>query len=198
MTRLDSELEELANRIRGISTRAQAALFWACSAALTDGFLAWSDRRGGGSESLLRAGQSAAYNFAAFGFEPPDAATLLSEMEAGTPAGDSPDEFSSSTAQDCWICADVGIRVWVIRAYDAAPAVEYALEPILGAVSEDLFGFTQVGSGPDEEGQIERLLQDSRVASAFEFMRWAIGFVGSEPDEEALRELRLRSAVLSP
>jgi hypothetical protein len=198
MTQLDIVLTELAGRIRQLSQRAQAALFWACSDALTPEFLAWANHTGAGTEGLLRAGQAAAYNYAAWGAKPAEPAQLLAALEAGTPFGESPDDFPSTRAQDCWICADIAVRVWAVGEYDAAPAIEYALEPMLGAVTEELFGVTQVGSGPDEERQVAVVLQDARIVRAITFVRWATDFLSVEPSEEALSALRARSEALLP
>jgi hypothetical protein len=198
MTRLDTELAELSQRIRSMSDRAKAALFWACSDALSEEFSAWAEHTGAGTEPLLRRGQSAAYDFAAHGTRPAGASQLLSDLEAGTPPGESPDEVSSTSAQDCWICADVGVRVFVERDYDAGPAIEYALEPLLGRVSEELFGVTQLGSGPDEEDKLETLLRHPRIEGAFAFVRWATEFLGSEPDEQSLNTVRSRAVAIAP
>ena len=198
MTRLDTELAELSQRIRSMSDRAIAALFWACFDALSEEFSAWADHTGASTEPLLRRGQSAAYDFAAHGTQPAEASRLLAELEAGTPPVESPDEVSSTSAQDCWICADVGVRVFVERDYDAGPAIEYALEPILGSVTEELFGVTQLGSGPDEDEKVETLLRHPRVEQAFAFVRWATEFLGSEPDEQSLDTLRSRAPAIAP
>jgi len=198
MTRLDSVLADLAVRIRGMSIRGQAALFWACSEALVDAFLEWADRTGSDTAQVLRSGQLATYGFVTLGVESTDAIELLSEFEEKAPFGESIDMIPSTTAQDCWICADVGIRVWVSESYDPGPAIEFALEPILGTVTEELFGFTQVGSGPSEEMQIEAVLQDERIVRVLDFMNWATNRLGVEPDDEALAELRERGRVLLP
>lgn len=198
MTRLDTELAELSQRIRSMSDRATAGLFWACSDALSDEFSAWADHTGASTEPTLRAGQSAAYGFAAHGTQPAQASRLLAELEGATPPGESPDEVSSTAAQDCWICADVGVRVFVRGDYDAGPAIEYALEPLLGRVSEELFGVTQLGSGPDEEEKVETLLRHPRIEGAFAFVRWATEFLGSEPDEQSLNTVRSRAVAIAP
>jgi hypothetical protein len=125
---------------------------------------------------------------------------LLASLEAAMPAGDSPDEVSATSAQDCWICADIGIRVLVDKGYNAAPAIEYALESILTAMSEELYGVSQVGTSEEEEAQIRMLLQHPKVAAAFEFVRWATDFLKGRamPTDEDLALVSSRAAVLSP
>ncbi len=44
-------------------------------------------------------------------------------------------------AQSAWICADTALRVAVEGAFESGMSVEYALEPVVGRVSEELFGF---------------------------------------------------------
>jgi hypothetical protein len=198
MTQLDSELGELARRIGRMSTRGKAALFWACSDALIDGCLAWLRHTHTNGEKLLRAAHVAAYAFAVGGETPIDAARLLTELEAATPSGEASDDVLSTLAQDCWICADVAVRVLVHQDYDPGPVIEYALEPLLGAVTEELFGVTQLASGTDENEKIKVVLRDQRVIRAFEFLTWATDYLGMEPDIEALNAVQERAKVIAP
>src|SRR5262249_46346750 len=146
MTSLDAQLAELASKIESLSKRSLVGLFWACSNALLPTFLTWAKHRGEHTESLLRAALASAHEFAGRGAEPQAAADLLGSLEASTPAGDSPDGVSSTSAQDCWICADVCIRVLVDEGYKAGPAIEYALAPVLSTASEELYGVSQLGT----------------------------------------------------
>jgi hypothetical protein len=143
---------------------------------------------------------SAADEFAVFGVLPLDVERLLQALEAATPAGDSPDHISSTLAQDCWICADVSIRVLVDTEYDPGPAIEYALEPVLSAVTHRLFGVSQIGSGPDEQMKVHAILADPAARTALEFCRWAIDYlrVRASPSENDLDLIRSRSAALLP
>lgn len=200
MIALDSVLIELGTRTRPLSTRALVGLFWACSSALLPEFRTWALHRGEPTEPILQDALTNAFDFAAFGINPPNTKQLLHALEARTPAGDSPDERSSTSAQDCWICADVALRVLDDRSYDAGPAIEYALEPILARASEGLFGVSQVGSGDSEEVQIQAVLEQPGVASAIEFLRWSSEFLAQRPSptEEDLALVRARAIVLAP
>jgi len=199
MTPIDAELTELASRIESLSKRSLVGFFWACSGALLPEFQAWAAHRGERTEPLLRFAMAAVHEFAAHGTEPPGAARLLAALEASTPAGDSSDDVSSTSAQDCWICADVGIRVLVDRGYDAGPAIEYALEPVISAASEDLYGVSQLGTSDEEEEQVRGLLQHRKVTAALEFCRWATDFLQDRPSpaEEDLTLISSRASVLA-
>jgi len=200
MTQLDAKLSELATGVNLLPIRSLVALFWACSDALMPAFQAWAELRGDAGEPLLHEAQAVARGFARSGAPPAQGEFLLGELAAAAPPGDSPDEYSSTAAQDCWICADVGIRVLVDRQYGAGPAIEYALEPILAAATEELFGVSQVGSGNDEESQLSELLQHPRVAAAIEFCTWATQFLQGhpEPTDADLVLLGSRASVLVP
>lgn len=200
MTPLDAEISELASKIGSLPKRSLVGLFWACSDALLPEFQAWAAHRHERSEPLLREAMTTAYEFAARGTEPRGAADLLAVLEAATPAGDSPDEVSSTSAQDCWICADVGVRVLVDQDYEAGPAIEYALEPVISAASEELYGVSQVGASDEEEEQVGILLQHRKVAAALEFCWWATGFLRERPSptEEDLALVSSRASALAP
>lgn len=199
MRSLDAELAELASRIESLSMRSLVGLFWACSQALITDFTLWAARSGAQTEPLLQTALTSAYEFAVYGIQPQDAGGLLASLEVAMPAGDSPDEVSATSAQDCWICADVGIRVLVDESYNAAPAIEYALEPVLTATSEELYGVSQIGTSDEEEVQIRRLLRHSKVAAAFEFVRWATDFLQDRPvpASEDLALVSTRAAILA-
>jgi hypothetical protein len=200
VTPLDTELDDLASKIRQLSTRAVVALFWASSSALLPEFEAWAAHSGEQTEPVLRTALAVAQRFAVHGTEEPEAASLLAALEASTPSGVSTDEVSSTSAQDCWICGDVSIRVLVDQGYDAGPCIEYALEPVLSAASEALYGVSQIGSGGQEQEQVRMLLRHSKVAASLEFCRWATDFLNDRtaPTERDLLLLNSRASVLRP
>src|SRR5207249_3188730 len=107
---------------------------------------------------------AAARNFGSGEADVSEAATLLAALERSTPPGDSPDAVSSTSAQDCWICADVCIRVLVDETYDAGPAIEYALEPVVSAATQDLYGVSQLGSSEDEDARVQAVLAHPTVS----------------------------------
>jgi len=197
---LDAELAKLASKIEPLSKRSLVGLFWACANALLPDFQTWAAQRCEQTEPILREAMTAAYGFAVHGRPVSEAALLLAALEASTPAGDSPDETSSTSAQDCWICADIGVRVQVDQSYDAGPAIEYALEPVLSAASEELYGVSQIGASRGEEQQVRRLLQHSKVIAALEFCEWATEFLRDRPSptEQDLALVSSRASKLAP
>jgi hypothetical protein len=200
VTLLDAELADLASKIRLLSMRSVVGLFWACSGALLPEFQAWAVHREEHTEPLLRTALAAAHEFAAQGTGVPRARSLLVALEGSTPSGVSPDEVSAASAQDCWICADVSIRVQVDHGYDAGLAIEYALEPVISAASETLYGVSQIGTSDQEQEQIRVLLQHPKVVAALEFCHWATGFLNGRPSpvEDDLALLSSRASALQP
>jgi hypothetical protein len=200
MTLLDTELAELAARISTLPKRSLVALFWACSSALVPEFQAWAAHRGERTEPTLREALAAAQQFAVSGTEPASAESLLMALEASTPAGDSPDQVSSTAAQDCWICADITIRVLAEPHYDPGPAIEYALEPVLAAATEQLFGVSQLGASDEEDAQLRSVLRHPKAAAAIEFCRWATDFLRHRPapTEADLSLVSSRASALAP
>lgn len=70
--------------------------------------------------------------------QPPHCGQLLHALELSTPPADPADYYRSASAQDCWISADVCLRVLVDPGYDAGPAIGYALEPVVATTTNDL------------------------------------------------------------
>lgn len=176
------------------------AVFFACAHALLPEYLAWAKAVGHSFESLLANALHIAEDYAVSGREPKDATQLFRALEEATPDGDSGDEASATFAQDCWICADVCIRILVESAYKAGVAIEYALEPTVNTASEELFGVSQVGSGEHEDQQSDQLLRHPSVVDAVAFVRWAVEYLGPRPSLSAddLNALRARARVLTP
>lgn len=200
MTPYDAALDDLADRIRKLSTRALVGLFWACATALLPEAEAWAQHWGAQVNPALQQGLAAAYQLAASGAQPHDPAQLLDALENSTPHGHSPDYYSPASAQDCWICADVCMRVLVDPGYDAGPAIEYALESAVSRATQELFGVSQVGSGDQEEAQITAVMGHARVAEAIGFCRWAADFLGQRlsPTGDDLSLVGSNAAALTP
>jgi hypothetical protein len=200
MTAYDGVLDDLADRIRKLSARALAGLFWACSAALLPEAEAWAGHRGEPVDPALRRGLAAAYRFAASGARPAGAGQLLRALENTTPPGDFPNYYAPGNAQDCGICAGVCMRVLAEPGFDAGPVIEYAPEPVVNAATEELTGVSQVGSGDEEEAQVRAIMSHPRVARAAGFCRWAADFLGERPSPGAddLCLLGQNAAALTP
>jgi hypothetical protein len=200
MTAVDDELADLSAKIGLLSKRAIAGLYWACALALLPEFVAWATHRSVSTELLLQEALGVAHNLACGRPVPTGIRTLLSELEASAPDGESPDAFSSVSAQDCWICADIGIRAFVDDSYPAGPAIEYALEPVIAKATEQLFRVSQVGSGDDEEAQVNLIIRHSQVGLAIEFCRWAADYLRDRPSPTAddLETVRSRAAAIAP
>ena len=200
MTAYNTALDDLADRIRKLSTRALSGLFWACSTALLPEAVAWAEHWGAQPDPALAQGLAAAYQLAVTGAPPPDPRQVLQRLEATAPFGESRDYYSPGNAQDCWICAAVSIRVLADPSYDACRAIQYALEPVVAMATQELFGVSQVGSGDQEETQVIAIMSHPRVAEAISFCQRASDFLRERPspDEEDLAELVRTATALAP
>lgn len=195
----DEVLGRLGNDINRLSLRSRVGLFWACASGLMPAYKAWTAAHEGEPGALIDEALAMAETFAVLGVEPVGAASLLRKLEAATPAGDSPGSRSSMAAQDAWICADIGIRL-LVEPYNAGPAIEFALEPIVAAATEQLFGVSQIGSGAHEKSQDAQLLRHDLVARAINAIRWSIDFLRDRPAPSIrdLESVRDRTTVLVP
>jgi hypothetical protein len=181
MTDFDDLLAELAAEIDGLSAPAGAALFVGCCQALRVHYDRWADHRGTSAADVLDEALAAARTFATGGQLDAGAPALLARVEEATPEGDSPDAYSSTFAQDCWICGDVALRAAIGQDGPPGYAVEYALDPIVITVTERLFGVSQLGSGPDEDAGIRAILAESDVQAAVDACRTAIAHLATHP-----------------
>lgn len=200
MTSFDRVLTALAERIDSLPRRSIAALFLACAQALRPGFRRWASHRGRSTEVLLERALASARSFALTGDPSADVHDLLASLEVATPEGDSPDEVSSTPAQDSWICADIAIRVIADPQYAAGSGIEYALEPIVQHATERVHGVSQLGSGPDENDQMDKVLRQPDVVEALAFCSWAVDFLngGDALTDAGIVELTNRAAALAP
>lgn len=84
--------------------------------------------------------------------------------------------------------------------FEAGPCIEYALEPQSQAVSEHLFGVSQVGSGPNEEEAMEALASAVGFRPALNFVEWAVAFLAEVEtlSDDDLDSLTSSAAVLRP
>ncbi len=182
MTSLDELLDDLAAGLERLSRSALSAFFLACGGALLVEYQRWSAHRGESHEDVLRSSRRAVERFLSEGAMTDDGAETLSLLEELAPPGESPDEVSSTYAQDCWICFDTALRVLLDPSFNAGPSIEYALQPVTESVSQVLHGVSQVGSGPEEKTEIGAVIADPRFTEAIEFCRWAIAFLGERPE----------------
>jgi len=200
MSAYDDLLGELGRQVDGLARRSASLIFLACGEALLPHLRAWANRRDEDPDPLLAAAAAGAESYALRGLVPVGGMRLLSRLEAATPPGDQPDATTAATAQDCWICFDVSVRIAVDRAYHPGTAVEYALEPVISAASLRHHGVTQVGSGPDEPAELAVVLGDDHVAAAVDFWRWALGRLADReaPTADDAVAVRERALVLQP
>ncbi|MBB5960653.1 hypothetical protein FHS29_007281 [Saccharothrix tamanrassetensis] len=200
MTVYDEALDDFAERVDRLPRRAVAALFAACAAALVPEYRRWAAHVGASAEPLADRVLAAARGYATTGTAPSGVDTLLAEVEEATPPGESPDDYPSTAAQDCWICVDLAIRVIADPDHEPGTGIEYALEPIVQKATERVHGVTEVGSGPDEDAQVAAVLAEPDVAAALDFVTWATGHLAGRPDptDADLAELDRRAGVLAP
>jgi hypothetical protein len=190
MTVLDCELEQIAALINDLPRQSQTAVFWAASSAHLESVGWWTEEHGEMC-TVLQQAQEAAYSFC-MGRLPVDrASALLGELGRSLP--------ENVVAQSSWICADAALRIVVDATFEPGMSIEYALEPVLGRTSEELFGFWQVGSGDAEDEEVAEIMAQPDVVSAIEFCRWAVRrlAVAGAPSAAALEGIRARAAVLT-
>ena len=96
---------------------------------------------------------------------------LLSDLEAGTPDGESSEV--TTAAQDCWICVDTSVRIAIDEEYPPSDSLWYVLEPMMQDTSNRIFGVTDVGSDKEEE-LASAILADARMNAAVASCREAI------------------------
>lgn len=140
---------------------------------------------------MLREALDAAYDFCLGRSRADRAATLLSELDRELP--------ENAIAQGAWICADAALRAAADDAFEAGMSVEYALEPVVGRVSQELFGVWQLGSGESEDVQVAAVMAHPGVLAALEFFRCAVGQLAAQgpPDASLLAQIRTGAAVLT-
>jgi hypothetical protein len=197
---INAAVEDLAGRIRRLPTRPVVGLFWACSTVLLPEAEAWAEHWGQQQEPALQQGLAAAYQLASTGARPRDAARLLQALADSMPPGEScADGYPTGRAQDCWICADVCMRVLVDPGFDAAPVIWYPLEPVIGMTTEELYGVSQLGSTAPE-AQLRAVVDHPRVAGAVGFCRWASDFLRQRPSPTAddLTAVARNAVALAP
>lgn len=190
-------LRELAVGLKGLSKRGQVTLFVSCSTALLPAYREWASHFGRNNEELLIRALRTAEAYAIGTLTKP-VSGLLGEVEAATPEGESPDAFSPTFAQDCWICADVALRIYADPEYDAGRALEYALEPVVTRASQELFGVSQIGSGELEDAQTRQMMEHPAVTAGLGFLRWAIKYLSlhENPEHDDLALVQSRAGVL--
>lgn len=190
MTVLDRQLEQLAALINALSRRSQAALFWAASTVHSES-VSWRSEERDEMRTLLLEAQDAAYAFCLGGSPVDRAGALLDGLDRPLP--------ENVVAQSSWICADAALRIVVDVTFESGMSIEYALEPVIGRASEELFGFWQVGSSEVEDEQVAEIMAHPDVVNAVEFCRWAVRelAVSGAPSAAVLADIRARAAVLT-
>lgn len=186
---LDRELQQVAALVNGLPRRSQAAIFWAASAAHLESVGWWAEGHGDMS-ALLHEAQEAAYSYCVGGLPVGRAVALLEELDRVLP--------ENLVAQSSWNCADAALRIVIDETFEPGMSIEYALEPVLGRTSEDLFGFWQVGSDAEDEDVAEIMAQPA-VVSAIEFCLGAVRklVLAGAPRGAVLAEIRVGAAVLT-
>jgi len=199
MTAFDDLLAELAADIDGLSAPAASGLFVGCCQALRPHYRRWAEHTGTDDGDVLDAALGVARRFATSGAVEPGADALLARVEAATPPGDAPDDYPSTFAQSCWIAGDMALRTAVS---DDSPGygIEYALDPVMATATERLYGVSQVGSGPDEEAQVQAILAEPDVRAAVDACRAVIARLAGRPvlTEGDLQAAEEGLAPLSP
>lgn len=173
MTKYDELLQRLGGGINLLPLRARTAVFLACGRALLGEYEGWAAPHDIGRR-IIQLVDEACEGFVLRGELPPDAVPLLAQLASVTPEGDAENGRSATAAQDCWICYDTALRSASDSSFEPGVCVEYALQPVSEAVAERLFSVSQIGSGPDEDSQVDLLVNDPQLKAAAEFCELAI------------------------
>ena len=200
ITAYDELLNDLIAEAETCSPRALAALFAACAQGLEPAYREWRSLRAPTTPDVLAEAVARARDYAMTGEGGHDLPALLSLLEAGIPPGGSADTHSATAAQDCWICADTAIRLVVYPPFRPAPIVEYALEPVMQAVSERLLGVSEIGGDAAERGEGDAILRDPQARAAIAFIRSSLERLAgaAAPDAALVSELTEGARVLAP
>jgi len=171
MNSFDALLAGLARQLRELDPASQAEFFLQCGLALRPLYERWLDETGRpdragvlDTAALLVGERRSAANTSL------DAEVILTSMEAEFPPGDALGDVSSTGAQSCWIAYDTALRLVIDASFAAEASVEYLLEPVTVGVSERLFGYSQIGSGPDEDRHMSALVADQQMAVAVDWI----------------------------
>lgn len=197
MTSLDEVIARLSARLRQLDRRAQGAFFHVCSTALLPLTGRWHASHRAAhlafSSALSAAGKSLREEVPLTYLR-----SILEALEEATP-GESPVDYSTTGTQHAYICADTSLRISVEPEFEASYCVEYALEPIFGAVAESLFGFSQPGS-ESEIVQTEAITNSEEFLAAVRFCDLLIDKLVNQADfdEVVLAKLALGSEKLLP
>jgi hypothetical protein len=194
ITTLDDLVADLAWDIDRLSARAAVAFYAACCGALRPRSGAWASPP---ADELLDAALAAARAFAATGVCGPAAADLLAAVEEETPADDLP---ASGLAHDCWTCADVALRTAVGAATAPGYGVGYALDPVISAATQRLFGVAGLGNGPEDAAALDTVLAQPDVLAGVSVVREAVDHLSArpEPDTADLDTVAHLLAALAP
>lgn len=195
MSPFERATEALATRIRGLSLRAQVALFLSASEVLAESWREWSAAANRTVDlDTFDRGVAEAAAFASG--DESVSRDVLAAVEASTPSEPS-DVRGFTAAQDCWICLDTALR-GALGDFDPADSAWYLLEPLFQAVSERLFGFADVGSDIQEEAE-SSVLADPALTSAIAAVERGIVIAASaSATEPQLGELRSAMAAIRP
>lgn len=185
--------DRVAESLRGLGLRNQVAVYVGAARALAPGYRAWRDLTGSASPDDSRLFDSATHLATVFAVEgaapPPE---LLDRLEMSTPS-EPTDVPGFTTAQDCWICLDTALRA-AVSDYDPADSAWYLLEPAFQAVSERLYGDTDVGS-ENQQAAESAALRDPALQRVLASVEESISIAAQNPTEALIASI---TAALSP
>ena len=200
ITTLDDLVADLAWDIDRLSPRAAVAFYAAACGALRPRSGAWASPP---ADELLDAALDAARAYAATGVCGPAAADLLAAVEEETPDADDP--TPSGLAYGCWTCADVALRTAVGAgarggagpgAPGAGYGVGYALDPVISAATQRLFGVAGLDNGPEDAAALDAVLAEPEVLAGVAVVRDAVDHLAAHPEPDPA-DLDTVAALLS-
>lgn len=185
MSPFEEVVESIAQRIEGLGTDAQVALYCSTARALLSSYVAWSRDYGEVAGLSLLEGAIRTAGSGAADSKDPARIELLSQLEAFAP-----DSHRHSAhfvaAQACWICVDIALRLPGGQ-FQARDGAWYLLEPIFQSVTEELFGLSDVGSQRQETDE-GTALQSEALMSAVTALETTLDYLeaGSMQDHDVV------------
>lgn len=199
MTTYDVILIDLGRALADVDRRPAAGFYAACGTAFKNSFLSWAGGPDAEDVRLLDRALDSGIDYATGGRQS-GLPHLLERLERRAPHGEAVGGISPQVAQDCWICVDTAIRIAVDCTFNWGPVVEYVLEPMMFATTQQLYGVSQLGSGPGEEALTRTVLEHGNMRGALAFCRWAINSMqgASALSVRDIQAMSRRAAALVP
>lgn len=195
MNAIDRWVASVGERLDALDKNAASAFFLASASALRGEYQLWAEHTRTSTaeiDDLIAIALALCFGGKLLGNE----AAILNRLDRGVPDGENKDFFSSTSAQDCWICLDVSLRT-LLADYSPGSGFWYCVEPVLQAETEALFGFTELGS-EDLGGETELIFESEKLKVVREYCDFALELLDRGLNKINFSVLLDRAAVLRP